>query len=459
VRPAAIEYRSVRDVEDPLLFVAGVDGAGWDEEVRIRLDDGEVRHGVVQELDRDLAIVQVYEGAQGIGRHNARVAFEGRPTTIPVGDGWLGRVTNGRGVPLDGGPAVLGDARRPVAGRPANPASRTTPREPIVTGISAIDGLATLVRGQKLPIFSVGGLSHLDLAIQVAAQARAGEEPFRVVFAAIGITNADVMAVRDGLEDRAERGELSLVVNTASDPIIERILTPRVALTIAESLAFDAGYHVLVVLSDMTNYCEAVRQLASVRGEVPARRGYPGYLYSDLASLYERCGRIRGRDGSVTLVPVLTMPGGDITHPVPDLTGYITEGQLVLSQAVAAQGVYPPFDALTSLSRLMRRGAGPGRTRDDHLPVAAQVQSAVARAQQVRELSELLGEEALSETDRRYLRFARRFEQEFLSQSRQEARSFDDTLDRAWRALSVLPRRELTMVSEQLLDAHVERDP
>lgn len=459
MKPAPIEYRTVRTVDDPLLFVTDVDDVGWDEEVTIRFDDGRLRHGVVQDIDRGLAVVQVYEGAEGVGRDNVRVAFTGRPVTVPVGEGWLGRVTDGRGDPLDGGPSIVGDVQRPVAGRPVNPAARTTPQEAIVTGISAVDGLATLVRGQKLPIFSVGGLPHLDLAVQIAAQAHVGDEPFRVVFAAMGITNADVMAVRDGLEDRAERGELALIVNTASDPIIERILTPRLALTVAESLAFDAGFHVLVVLADMTNYCEAVRQLASARGEVPARRGYPGYLYSDLASLYERCGRIAGRDGSVTLLPALTMPAGDITHPVPDLTGYITEGQLVLSAEVASRDVYPPFEPLRSLSRLMRRGAGPGRTRDDHLEVAAQVQAALDRAEQARELSELLGEEALSETDRLHLRFSRTFEQEFLSQSRSESRELDDTVDRAWQVLSVLPRRELTMLSQELLDAHYqERD-
>ena len=413
MRPAPVEYRTLRDVHDPLVVVDGVSGVGFDEEVRIRLDTGEVRHGVVQEVDRDLAVVQVHEGSGGIGVDTAGVAFLGEPVTIPVGEGWLGRVTDGRGDPLDDGPPVLADQRRPVTGRPINPAHRETPQEAIITGVSAVDGLATLVRGQKLPIFSQGGLSHLDLAIQIAAQAHVGQdEPFRVVFAALGMTNADVMAVREGLEDRAERGELSLLLNTASDPIIERILTPRLALTVAEWLAHDAGFHVLVVLCDMTNYCEAVRQLGAARGDVPARRGYPGYLYSDLASLYERCGRIRGRGGSVTLVPVLTMPAGDITHPVPDLTGYITEGQLVLSPALAARGVYPPFEPLTSLSRLMRRGAGPGRTRDDHLAVAAQVQAALDRARAARELSELLGEEALSGIDQRYLAFMQAVEQE-----------------------------------------------
>jgi len=456
VRRAPIEYRTVRSVEDPLVVVDAVADVGWDEEVRIQLDDGRIRHGVVQEIDRDRAVVQVNEGAAGIGRDNVRLGFLGRPTTIPVGPGWSGRVANGRGDPADGGPPVTGDERRAVSGRPINPAARTTPQEPIITGISAIDGLATLVRGQKLPIFSVGGLPHLDLAIQLAAQAHAGDATFRVVFAAMGLTNADVMTVRDGLQDRADRGELTLIVNTASDPTIERIMTPRIALTVAEHLAFDEDAHVLVVLDDMTNYCEAVRQLAAARGEVPARRGYPGYLYSDLASLYERCGRMRDRQGSITLVPVLTMPAGDITHPVPDLTGYITEGQLVLSTAAASRGVDPPFDPLGSLSRLMRRGAGPERTREDHLDVAAQVQSALDRAREAQELSELLGEEALSETDRRYLRFARTCEQEFLSQASTESREIDETLDLAWQVLSVLPRRELTMVSDEQIDARYQ---
>ncbi|MFP4634421.1 MAG: V-type ATP synthase subunit B [Nitriliruptoraceae bacterium] len=458
MRRAPIEYRTVRTINDPLLFVTDVEQVGWDEQVEVLLDDGEVRHGVVQEIDRGLAIVQVHEGAQGLGLTNARVAFSGRPATIPVGSSWLGRVTNGRGDPLDEGPPILSDVHRGVSGQPINPAARITPQQPVVTGVSAVDGLATLVRGQKLPIFSRGGLAHLDLAVQLAAQAHADDEPFRVVFAAIGITNAEVMSVRDGLEQRAEAGELSLIINTASDPIIERILTPRLALTVAESLAFDHGYHVLVVLSDMTQYCEAVRQLAAARGDVPAQRGYPGYLYSDLSSLYERCGRISGHHGSVSLVPVLTMPAGDITHPVPDLTGYITEGQLVLSPQTAARGVYPPFDPLASLSRLMRRGAGPRRTRDDHLEVAAQVQASLGRARQAAELAELLGEETLSQTEQLHLRFARRFEQDVLAQSPTEVRSLDDTLDRAWRALSTLPRRELTMVAEELLDAHY-REP
>jgi V/A-type H+-transporting ATPase subunit B len=454
IRPAPVEYSDVRAARGPLLMVGGATGVGWNEGVEIRLGSGEIRHGVVLDSHEDLAVVQVFEGTQGLGRTGARVVFTGSPQRIPVGEGWLGRICNGRGDPIDGGPSVSGDELREIEASPISPASRIPPADPIVTGVSAVDALATLVRGQKLPVFSLGGLPHLDLAIQVAAQARAGAETFRVVFAAMGITNADAGAVQDGLEERAGEGELVLFINTAADPIVERIMTPRVALTVAEHLAFDRGYHVLVVMVDMTNYCEAVREVASARGDVPTRRGYPGYLYSDLSSLYERCGRIRGREGSVTQIPVLTMPAGDITHPVPDVTGYITEGQLVLSAELHAKGIVPPFDTLASLSRLMRRGVGDGRTRADHPEVAAQVHASLAQARGVRELSELLGEDTLSETDRRYLRFADVFEREFLAQRSDESRTLDETLDRAWRALSVLPRRELTMVGPSTLQKH-----
>ncbi len=409
------------------------------------------------EVDGDLAVVQVFEGTGGLRLDDARVTFAGSPMRMPVGEAWLGRVCNGRGEPMDGGPPVLGEPRA-VGGRPINPARRETPREPIVTGVSAIDGLATLVRGQKLPIFSVGGLPHLELAAQVAAQAQAGEgdEPFAVVFAAMGITHADAATVRLALEARTAEGDLVLILNTADDPLVERIATPRIALTVAEHLAFDLGRHVLVVMADMTSYCEAVREVASARGEMPSRRGYPGYLYSDLASLYERAGRLRGRPGSVTQLPVLTMPAGDVTHPVPDLTGYITEGQLVLSQEVHVRGVYPPFDPLSSLSRLMRLGAGPGRTRDDHLTVAAQLYAALAQARRAADLAEIVGDDALSVGERQYLAFATAFEERFLAQGRTEPRGIAETLDRAWGALSMLPRRELAMIPGELLDRHYE---
>ncbi len=335
------------------------------------------------EVDRDLAVVQVFEGTSGLSVDGIRVSFQGSPMRIPVGESWLGRVCNGRGAPLDGGPPVRGTDLREIGGWPINPAYRATPSDPILTGVSVVDGLATLVRGQKLPIFSVGGLPHLELAAQIAAQATVRDEPFAVVFAAMGVTNADAAAMRERLETRATTDDLVVFLNTADDPLVERIMTPRLALTVAEHLAFDLGRHVLVVMADMTSYCEAVREVASSRGEIPSRRGYPGYLYSDLASLYERAGRIQGKPGSLTQIPVLTMPGEDITHPVPDLTGYITEGQIVLSHDLHVRGVYPPFDPLRSLSRLMRLGAGEGKTRGDHLELAAQLYALVAQARRV----------------------------------------------------------------------------
>lgn len=448
------EYTGVAELRGPLLVVRGVSGVGWDEFATIRLGNGETRHGLVLEADRDLAVVQVLEGTGGMRPDATRVAFSGSPLRIPVGTNWLGRVCDGRGDPADGGPPVTGDDTMPVAGSPVNPVLREPPADAVLTGVSVIDALTTLVRGQKLPVFSVAGLPHLELAAQLAAQASAGGEPFCVVFAAMGLTHADAAAVRATLEDRSAAGELVLLLNLADAPVIERILTPRLALTIAERLAFTQGRHVLVVMADMTSYCEALREVSSARGEIPARRAYPGYLYSDLASLYERCGRIRGMPGSVTLVPVLTMPAGDITHPVPDLTGYITEGQVVLSADIYARGVYPPVDALSSLSRLMRHGAGPGRTRDDHLDVAAQTLAALAAARRAAELAELIGTTALGDLDRRYMRLQAAFERELMNQGLAECRSLDETLDRAWQVLAALPRRELTMLPARFLDAH-----
>jgi V/A-type H+-transporting ATPase subunit B len=444
--PAPIEYASVSTIRGPLLIVQGVGDVGWDEVAEICLADGETRHGVVLEVHDDLAVVEVFEGTQALKLADLHVSFSGSPFRIPVGEAWLGRVCNGRGAPLDGGPPVISDTRRYVSGSPVNPAARDTPSETIVTGVSAIDGLATLVRGQKLPIFSVGGLPHLELAAQVASQAHAGGEPFAVVFAAVGMTQADAMAVRETLEARAAAGDLTLLLNTADDPLVERVVTPRIALTIAEHLAFDLGRHVLVLIADVTSYAEAVRELSAARGEVPSRRGFPGYLYSDLASLYERAGRIKGRAGSVTQVPVLTMPGGDITHPVPDLTGYITEGQLVLSPDVH---VYPPFDPLASLSRLMRLGAD-----RDHIAIASQVYALVARARQIADLADVVGEAGLTGRDRRYLAVAAAFPAELLAQLPDEARTLEDTLARSWRVASTLPKQELTMVSAELIEAH-----
>lgn len=455
---APIEYGSVASVKGPLLVVEGVRDVGWDEVVEVRLESGELRHGLVLEIDRDVAVVQVFEGTGGLSLNGVRVSFQGGPMRIPVGESWLGRVCNGRGAPLDGGPPVRGSDRREIGGHPINPAYRATPADPILTGVSVVDGLATLVRGQKLPIFSVGGLPHLELAAQIAAQATVGGEPFAVVFAAMGVTNADAAAMRERLETRATADDLVVFLNTADDPLVERVVTPRLALTVAEHLAFDRGRHVLVVMADMTSYCEAVREVASSRGEIPSRRGYPGYLYSDLASLYERAGRIQGKPGSVTQIPVLTMPGEDITHPVPDLTGYITEGQIVLSHDLHVRGVYPPFDPLGSLSRLMRLGAGEGKTRADHLELSAQVYALVAQARRVADLAEVVGVDALSEGEARYLGFAAAFESGFVRQGTDELRSLEATLDRAWQVVSVLPRADLTMVSEATLTAHYLRE-
>ncbi|WP_350275740.1 V-type ATP synthase subunit B [Kribbella sp. HUAS MG21] len=451
-----VEYADVRSLRGSLLVVRGVRGVGWDESAVIRVDDGSTRHGVVLEVADDLAVVQVLEGSVGMHRGGVQVRFGGSPFRIPLGRGWLGRTCDGRGAPLDGGPPVLGTTTAVVNGWPLNPVERESPREPVLTGVSGIDALTTVVRGQKLPIFSVPGLPHLRLATQIAAQSSAAGDPFVVVFAAMGLPHADIDYVRTALEQRAARGELVMVLNSADDPVIERLLTPRVALTVAEHLAFVEGSHVLVVMSDMTSYCEAVREVAAARQEIPARRAYPGYLYSDLASLYERCGRVRGRPGSVTIMPVLTMPAGDITHPVPDLTGYITEGQIVLAEDLHARGLYPPLDVLGSLSRLMRHGAGPGRTRDDHLEIAAQAIAALARARQAAELADLIGTAALSDTDRGYLGYAAALEDSLLRQRPDEARGFGETLDRLWQAVSVLPRRELTKVSRTLLDEHLE---
>lgn len=446
---APLEYLGAASAEGPLLVVQGVQDVGFDEMAVVRLASGERRRGLVLEVHRDLAVVEILQGTDGIDPDTVGVAFEGRPFRIPLGRGWLGRVWNGLGEPLDGGPPMLGAERREVSGSPLNPTARDVPRDPILTGISAIDALTTLVRGQKLPIFSSAGLPHLELAAQIAAQARAGGESFKVLVVGMGLTHADAAALRDTLEARTTSGDLALFLDTADDPVVQRILTPRVALTVAEHLAFDLGNHVLVVMVDMTSYCEAVREVSAARGEVPGRRAYPGYLYSDLASLYERCGRVKGAPGSVTQMPVLTMPAGDLTHPVPDLTGYITEGQITLSPISHGQGVYPPIDVLGSLSRLMRKGTGEGRTRRDHQGVAAQLVAAMSRARSVQDLAELIGSSALTPTDRSYLAFQDAFTRTLVSQRPDESRSLADTLGRAWQTVSTLAKRELTMLAEQ----------
>ncbi|MCO5995551.1 V-type ATP synthase subunit B [Actinoallomurus rhizosphaericola] len=440
-----LEYTDIAALRGPLIVVRRTSGVGWDEFARIRSASGEERHGLVLEVHEDIALVQVLEGTAAMTTGGTRVTFTGGPLRIPVGDGWLGRVCDGRGEPRDGGPPVFGTTTAPVSGAPLNPTRRLPPADPVLTGVSAIDALTTLVRGQKIAIFSSAGLPHLELAAQIGAQANAGGAPFSVVFAAMGLTHADAATVRDALEERSAAGELALLLNLADDPVIERVLTPRLALTIAEHLAFTGGRHVLVVMADMLGYCEALREVSVARGEIPARRAYPGYLYSDLASLYERCGRVRGMPGSVTVVPVLTMPARDMTHPVPDLTGYITEGQIVLSPDVP---VRPPVDALSSLSRMMRAGVTPA-----HLDLAAQCLAALARARQARELAELVGEAALGDIDRRHLDFERAFLDHVVAQRTDECRTLTETVDRVWRALAVLPRRELTMIAGDVLDA------
>ncbi|UPO78045.1 V-type ATP synthase subunit B [Arthrobacter sp. Helios] len=450
-----VSHSDIRELRGPLMVVGDTAGVGWDEFATVEVSGGPDRHGLVLEVNGGESVLQVLEGTEGMRLGGISVRFQGRPLHLPVGPEWLGRVCNGRGEPLDGGPPVTADTVEPVSGWPLNPVYRIPPQEAVITGISAIDALTTLVRGQKLPIFSVAGLPHLTLATQIAAQATTKGRNFRVVFAAMGMTHADIAYVRDRLEERSAAGELVLLLNAADDPVIERILTPRIALSIAENLAYEGGSDVLVVMSDMTSYAEAVREVSAARKEIPARRGYPGYLYSDLATLYERCGRVQGRDGSVTVVPVLTMPSGDMTHPVPDLTGYITEGQVVLSPDVDARGIYPPVDVLSSLSRLMRSGAGKGRTREDHLDVAAQVLAAMARARQAAELAELVGQAALGEADRAYIEFRSVVEGKLLNQGREEYRSLEETLDLAWEALGVLPRRELSMLSPEFLDRYL----
>ncbi|MEV7011399.1 V-type ATP synthase subunit B [Streptosporangium sp. NPDC051022] len=453
---APVEYTDVAELRGPLIVVRGTRGVGWDEYASIELESGEHRSGLVLEVDGDLAVVQVLEGTSGVRAKGTRVTFTGSPLRVPVGAGWQGRVCDGHGRPLDGGPPVFGTEDAAVNGFPLNPTVRVPPAEPVLTGISVIDALTTLVRGQKIALFSSGGLPHLRLAAQVAAQAHTGGTPFSVVFAAMGVTHADAATVRDTLEERSAAGELTLLLNLADDPVIERLLTPRLALTVAEHLAFALGRHVLVVLADMTSYCEALREVSATRGEIPARRAYPGYLYSDLASLYERCGRVRGLPGSVTVLPVVSMPAGDITHPVPDLTGYITEGQILLSRDVP---VYPHVDPLSSLSRMMRAGTGKGRTRPEHMDLAAQILAALARARQAGELAELVGESALSATDRRHLTLAEAFELRLLAQRPDESRSLEETFDRAWQVVSVLPRRELSMLSSEALDTGYREGP
>jgi len=450
------EYQTVASIAGPLMMVAGVDGVKYQELVQITLPTGEVRRGQVLEVEGDKALVQVFEGATGIDVPSAKVRFMGHGITIDLSPEILGRVFGGLGRPRDGGPAIIPDRRVDVNGAPINPYAREYPNEFIQTGVSPIDGLNTLVRGQKLPIFSGSGLPHNRLAAQIVRQARVlgTSEPFAVVFGAMGITFEEAeFFIRDFTQSGAiERTVLFL--NLADEPAIERIATPRTALTAAEYLAFELGMHVLVVLTDMTNYCEALREVSAARKEIPGRRGFPGYLYTDLSSIYERCGRIKGRKGSITMMPVLTMPEDDKTHPIPDLTGYITEGQIILSRAMHRRKISPPVDVLPSLSRLKDKGIGKDKTREDHADLFNQLYACYARGKEAEELEIILGDAALTETDKLYLRFAKDFEEQYISQGEFENRTVEQTLDLGWRLLAVFPRGELKRVRDAYLDKY-----
>lgn len=443
-------------VTGPLITVAGVADVAYGEVVEITVPSGERRAGRVLESREDTAVVQVFGGTEAVDTLRTSVRFTGETMKIGVTEALLGRILSGTGEPIDGGPLIIPDAMREISGSPINPSARDFPRDSIETGISAIDGMNTLVRGQKLPIFSGSGLPHARLAAQIARQARVrGQaESFSVVFAAMGITYEEADFFIRNFRETGALEQAVVFVNHADDPVIERLITPQMALTVAEYLAFDLGYHVLVILTDMTNYCEALREVAAAREEVPGRRGYPGYMYTDLAAIYERAGRIKGREGSITQIPILTMPNDDITHPVPDLTGYITEGQIVFSRDLHRKGIYPPIDLLPSLSRLMQGGIGEGRTREDHAAVKDQLYAAYARGRRLRSLVAVVGEESLGDIDLLYLTFADRFEAEFLQQQENERRTFEETLDTAWQLLSMLPESELVRIEPALIEKY-----
>ncbi|NHV60095.1 MAG: V-type ATP synthase subunit B [Candidatus Verstraetearchaeota archaeon] len=455
----SVEYRSVQKISGPLIFVEGVSDVGFNELVEVRDAEGGLRRGRVLEINRGVAAVEVFEGTTGLSTTSTSVRFLGKPLTIPLSTEMLGRVFNGLGEPIDGGPSPFTEEYRDVNGLPMNPFSRDYPTQFIQTGISAIDGMDTLVRGQKLPIFSGSGLPHNLLATQIARQATiVGEEvSFAVVFVAMGIKHDEAAFFKRSFEESGALKNSAIFLNLADDPPVERLVTPRSALTLAEYLAFEQDMHVLVILTDMTNYAEALREISAAREEVPSRKGYPGYMYSDLASIYERAGRIKGKKGSITQMPVLTMPNDDITHPIPDLTGYITEGQIVLDRDLHRRGIYPPINILPSLSRLMKDGIGKGKTREDHGPVASQLYSAYARAQELRSLSAIIGEEGLTERDRAYLHFGDSFERRFLSQGIDENRSLETTLALAWEQLSLLPESELTRIPDRFIKTYYRR--
>lgn len=453
------EYKTVSQIAGPLVFVDGVKGVGYNELVEVTLPDGSKQKGQVLDISEKVAVVQIFGGTSGLNTSDTSVKFLGETMKLGVSEEMLGRVFSGLGEPRDNAPKPVAEAHLDISGAPINPYSRAEPRDFIQTGISTIDCMNTLVRGQKLPIFSASGLPHNQLAVQIARQSKTKDqkEEFAVVFAAVGITHEEASYFMRDFEKTGALERAVLFLNLADDPSVERIITPRLALTTAEYLAFEKGMHVLVIITDMTNYCEALREIASARQEVPGRRGYPGYMYTDLSTIYERAGCIKGRKGTITQFPILTMPGDDITHPIPDLTGYITEGQLVLSRDLHRKNISPPLDPLPSLSRLMNLGIGPERTREDHRGVADQLYAAYANGRDLRSLSAVVGEESLTDTDRRYLKFADEFEKRFIMQSQNEDRTIEQTLDLGWELLSMLPEEELKRVKVEFIKKYGSR--
>jgi V/A-type H+-transporting ATPase subunit B len=449
------EYRTVAQIAGPLVFVEKTEPVGYSELVNIVTADGTVKRGQVLDTSDEIVVVQVFETTAGIGRDSG-IRFTGETIKMPVGKDMLGRILSGGGKPIDGGPEIVPEKRLEITGAAINPYARSSPEDFIQTGISTIDGTNTLVRGQKLPIFSASGLPHNDVALQIARQAKVpgSTEEFAVVFAAMGITREEANYFMADFEKTGALERSVVFLNLADDPAVERTITPRLALTTAEYLAFDLGYHVLVILTDMTNYCEALRQIGAAREEVPGRRGYPGYMYTDLAGIYERAGIIKGVKGSVTQIPILTMPGDDITHPIPDLTGYITEGQIVVNRELHRKGIYPPINVLPSLSRLMNLGIGEGHTREDHKKVSDQLYAAYAEGNDLRGLVAIVGKDALSERDRMFLEFADLFEDRFVRQGLYEDRSIEETLDLGWELLSTLPEEQLVRIDRELIQKY-----
>ena len=451
------EYKTVSEVVGPLMVVEGVEGVTYDELVHIKLNNGELRRGRIIEIDGDKAMVQIFEGSSGINLKSTAVRFLGRPLELGVSPDMIGRVFDGLGRPIDDGPMIMPDHKLDINGTAINPVSRDYPSEFIQTGISTIDGLNTLVRGQKLPIFSGAGLPHNNVAAQITRQARVRgtNENFAVVFAAMGITFEEAQFFINDFTKTGAMDRAVLFMNLADDPAIERLATPKMALSCAEYLAFELDMHVLVILTDMTNYAEALREVSAARKEVPGRRGYPGYLYTDLAGIYERAGRIKGRKGSITQIPILSMPEDDITHPIPDLTGYITEGQIILSRELYKQGIQPPIDAIPSLSRLKDKGIGEDRTREDHADTMNQIYAAYTSGKEAKELSVILGENALSKSDKAFAKFAGEFENRYVNQGYTNNRNIEDTLDLGWDLLKLIPRSELKRIDDDLIDKYL----